>query len=369
MPLFLQSLLNLAIEIQQIPAPTFQEQPRAELVRSRFLSEGLSDVEMAVPGNVYACLRASRPQRPPLVVTAHLDTVFPLETDLTVRRKDGKIYGPGLGDNALGVAGLFGLLWALRKENITLPFDLWLVATVGEEGLGDLRGMKAAVERFGREVLAYLVLEGMALGHIYHRALGVRRYRITARTAGGHSWADYGKPSAIHELAKLIVALERLPMPAGGRSTLNVGTIRGGASVNTIAAEASLELDLRSERRETLDALVQQVEKLCRQAERPGVTIECQQVGARPAGEIPASHPLVHSAVQCLEEQGLEARLTIGSTDANVPISLGIPAICLGLTTGGGAHTVHEHIYTAPLEQGMRQLLCLVRRLANGTSA
>ncbi|MDW8227034.1 MAG: M20/M25/M40 family metallo-hydrolase [Anaerolineales bacterium] len=362
--MLLKSILDLAIEIQQIPAPTFHEERRAEFVHARFLAEGLADTEIASPGNVYACLRSPHPVRPPLVVTAHLDTVFPFETDLSVRNEGSEIHAPGIGDNALGVAALFGLIWALKEEAITLSFDLWLVATVGEEGLGDLRGMKAVVERFGANILAYLVLEGLSLGQIHHRALGVRRYRVTARTAGGHSWSDYGKPSAIHELAELIVAFNRLPLPKQARSTLNVGTIHGGISVNTIAAEASLELDLRSERAETLDLLARQVERICQQANRPGVLIEYNLIGKRPAGEIPALHPLVQIAKECLQAEGLEPRLVVGSTDANIPLSRGLPALCLGLTTGGGAHTVHEYIRTAPLEHGMRQLLHLIRRLA-----
>ena len=130
----------------------------------------------------------------PLIVTAHLDTVFPHGYDLRVTREPELIHGPGLGDNSLGVAALFGLLWMLRERRLQLGGDVWFVANVCEEGLGDLRGMKAVVERFGADVRAYLVLEGLALGHVYHRAVGVKRYRVTARTSGGHSWSDYGKP-------------------------------------------------------------------------------------------------------------------------------------------------------------------------------
>jgi tripeptide aminopeptidase len=161
-----------------------------------------------------------------------------------------------LGDNSLGVAALFGLVWALRERKIELEGDVWFVANVGEEGLGDLRGMKAIVDRFGADVLAYLVLEGMALGHVYHRAVGVKRYRVKARTKGGHSWSDYGQPSAVHELAKLVVQLTALDLPKEPRTTMNVGKISGGTSVNVIAAEAFMDLDLRSEGQEALAELV-----------------------------------------------------------------------------------------------------------------
>ncbi len=173
--------------------------------------------------------------------------------------------------------------------------DIWFVANVCEEGLGDLRGMKAVVDRFGGDVHAYLVLEGLALGHVYHRAVGVKRYRVTARTSGGHSWSDYGQPSAVHELAKLVVELASLSLPTHPRTTMNVGRISGGTSVNVIASEATLDLDLRSEGQEALTALVSAVERLIQKANRAGVTVEAQVIGQRPAGEIAASHPLVNA--------------------------------------------------------------------------
>jgi tripeptide aminopeptidase len=365
-----EKLLDLAIAIQQIPAPTFAEQPRAVFVRRRFLEEGLSDVQMDELGNVYARL-PGRGLALPIIVTAHMDTVFPAGTDLSLKREAEKISGPGIGDNSLGVAGLFGLLWGLSGgggglAQSSLPGDLWLVANVCEEGLGDLRGMNAVVERFGQNALAYIILEGMSLGQIYHRGLGVRRYRITVHTAGGHSWVDFGRPSAIHELAELIVAIKSLPLPDRPRTTLNVGLISGGTSINTIAAEAFLELDLRSEASYTLDNLVSQVETLVRAAEQttPGIRISSELIGNRPEGEIDASHPLVRLAMQSLEEQGLTPHLNIGSTDANVPLSHHLPAICIGITIGGGAHTKEEYILTHPITQGLAQLVAVVEKLS-----
>jgi acetylornithine deacetylase/succinyl-diaminopimelate desuccinylase-like protein len=363
-------LLNLAIAIQQIPAPTFHEAARAEFVRLRFTDEGLADVEMDSAGNVYARLAGSGPRPEPaegsgevLIVSAHLDTVFPSNVDLQVEREPDRILAPGIGDNSLGVAALFGLLWALRERNLTLPGDLWLVANVGEEGLGDLRGMKSLVGRFGSGPLAYIVLEGMAFGHIYHRGLGVCRYRITIRTSGGHSWIDYGQPSAIHELTALSTRIAALEPPSMPRTTLNIGVISGGFSVNTIAAEAMLELDLRSESAETLEALAGQVLQLVHAAQKPGVTVEAEIIGQRPSGELPVEHPLVRLAQDCLRLAGVEPHLNTGSTDANLPLSRGIPSVTIGLTTGGRAHTVHEYINLAPLEKGMDQVIRLVSRV------
>lgn len=355
-------VIELAIQIQQIPAPTFQEKKRAEFVQGLFLTEGLKDVCIDQTGNVFARLMG-KGQGKPLIVSAHLDTVFPGETDLRVTRGTELIHGPGLGDNSLGVAALFGLIWSLRERNIQPRGDIWFVANIGEEGLGDLRGMKAVVDRFAGDVHAYLVLEGLALGHVYHRAVGVKRYRVTARTPGGHSWSDYGQPSAVHELAKLAVALASLELPNHPRTTLNVGRISGGTSVNVIASEASLDLDLRSEGQESLATLISIAEKLIHKANRSGVSVEAQVIGQRPAGEISVSHPLVILAKDCLRAQGLEPGLISGSTDANVPLSKGYPAIVLGVTTGGSAHTIHEYINSPPIAQGLEQLVSFVSRV------
>jgi di/tripeptidase len=192
--------------------------------------------------------------------------------------------------------------------------------------------------------------------------LGVRRYRITVRAPGGHSWIDYGQPSAIHELTALSTRITALEIPRLPRTSLNIGIISGGSSVNTIAAEARLELDLRSEEASALEALARQVEQIVQAAKQPGVSVELEVIGQRPSGEIPAAHPLVALAQDVLHSVGIEPRLNIGSTDANLPLSRGLPAVTIGLTTGGKAHTVHEFINLAPLERGLEQLVRLVSR-------
>ncbi len=358
----LQRLLDLAVQIQQIPSPTFEESQRAEFVRARFVEEGLADVERDELNNVYARLPGTG-NGAPLIVSAHLDTVFPAATSLEVRKEADRIFGPGIGDNSLGVAALFGLLWELRERNIQLDGDLWLTANVGEEGLGDLRGMRAVVNRFGESVKAYLVIEGLALGHVYHRAIGVRRYHITVQTAGGHSWSDYGQPSAVHEAARLVTQLSNLHLPIAPRTTLNVGVIGGGTSVNTLAAEAWLDLDLRSEESHALTVLTEQVEKLIASVNRDGISAEAKVTSQRPSGEIAADHPLIQLAMDCVREQGLDVTLTSGSTDANIPFSRGLPALVLGVTTGGGAHTKHEFINTRFVNQGLEQLVNFVSRV------
>ncbi len=356
-------ILEMAVAIQQIPAPTFAESQRAVFVCQQFSQAGLSDVSVDEVGNVYGRIPGQGRARP-VVVSAHTDTVFPAGTDLSVRREANMIHGPGIGDNSLGVAGLFGLLWELEanRQSGRLPGDTWLVANVCEEGLGDLRGMCSVVERFNDEPLAYIILEGMALGQIYHQGLGVQRYRINIRTQGGHSWVDYGRPSAIHELAALVTRLTALALPGRPRTSLNVGVIQGGTSINTIAAEAWLELDLRSEGSRALSELTARVEGLVQAANRPNVEATCEVIGLRPAGKLAINHPLVQLACQCLEAQGLRPNLGIGSTDANIPLSRGLPAVCIGLTNGSGAHTVKEFIFTEPLAKGLAQAVALVEK-------
>ncbi|MCK4725718.1 MAG: M20/M25/M40 family metallo-hydrolase, partial [Anaerolineales bacterium] len=224
-----ERVIDLAIQVQQIPAPTFDEGRRAEFIYSCFIQENLADVEIDALGNVLGRLPGTG-SAPPIIVSAHLDTVFPLETDLRVEQFPDRVTGPGIGDNSVGLSGLLGLLWGLNDRDLELTSDLWLVANVGEEGLGNLRGMQEVVNRFTDLPQAYIILEGMALGQVYHRGLGVNRYRINVKTAGGHSWVDYGKPSAVHELAAIITQLLEIPVSESPRTTMNVGVISGGTT-------------------------------------------------------------------------------------------------------------------------------------------
>lgn len=356
-------MIDLGIKIQQIPAPTFFESERAQFVLNQFQKEKDITCEMDPVGNVLVCLKGGNKNSSPIIVSAHMDTVFPLDTNLRVTHENDRIFGAGIGDNSLGVSGLFGLLWLLSKRKIQLKSDLWLAANVGEEGLGNLKGMNSIVEHFGEQPKAYIILEGMALGHIYNRALGVRRYRVTINTSGGHSWTDYGQPSAVHELAGLASKLTSLTMPPKYRTTLNVGKISGGTSVNTIAAEANFELDLRSENQDALETIVNKVEEITSSVSRTGVDIRLDLIGQRPVGEISNTHPLVLAAQACLVNQGIKPILNIGSTDANLPLSRGYPAVTIGLSSGGSGHTVHEYIYTEPIKKGLEQLISLVQMI------
>jgi tripeptide aminopeptidase len=370
-PNLIKKILDLAVHIQQIASPTSGEKQRAGFIYDRFRNQGAKDIRIDEHGNVYTRIKGAG-KKPPLIVSAHLDTVFPMGTDLKVIKTEGKITGPGIGDNALGLAALFGLYWYFlgyggeNGNTSNLAGDIWLVANVCEEGLGDLKGMKAVVDHFGEKIQAYLVLEGMSLGHIYTRGLGVRRYRVSVHTGGGHSWADYGCPSAIHEIAELITKFTHLSVPSEPRCSMNVGVIHGGTSVNTIAADADLELDLRSENPQELEKLICQVETLVNEAGTKAggsVRVHADVIGDRPPGEISPDHALVKTAVNCFLQKGIDVVLDVGSTDANVPLSRGYPALCIGLTNGGGAHTLEEYIETAPLSRGFSILVNLIESI------
>jgi acetylornithine deacetylase/succinyl-diaminopimelate desuccinylase-like protein len=362
-PEFATRVIDLACTIQAIPAPTFHEAPRANYFLEEFRKLGLQDVELDSTGNVLARLPGSSSHiTRPVVISAHMDTVHPLDTPLGVRRFEDRIIGPGIGDNALGLAAILGLAQLFMERHIALPGDLWLAANVGEEGLGDLRGIQAIVNRFGGGPLAYLVIEGMGLGTVLNRGLGVERYRITVQTPGGHSWVDHGQPSAIHQLCGLVTRLTSISLPQQPCTTLNVGMIQGGTSINTIAAQAWLELDLRSEDSSALANLVKEVRRSVEAVEQPNVRIKMDRIGKRLAGLLPHTHPLAMLAQEVLSDLRIEAHLDIASTDANLPLSRGYPSICVGITHGNHAHSAEEYILTAPVIQGMAQIYLLISR-------
>lgn len=360
------AVIETAIAIQQIPAPTFHEGRRAAFVHEQFARIGLTDRAIDEIGNVYGRI-VGKTRAPGLLIAAHLDTVFAESTDLAVRREGQRVYGPGLGDNSLGVGGLLHLAAALGDHAIVPGRDIWFVANVGEEGLGDLRGMRAALARLQGQIGTAIALEGTGHDRIVHEAIGVRRYRIMARAAGGHSWQNFGAPSAVHTLVRLADRLTRLDLP-NARSSYNIGVIEGGSSVNAIAERASLLLDLRSVEPEALAGLVRQVEKIIAGARlgSPDVRIDADVVGDRPAGRIGRDHPLVQLATAAYTAAGAHVSYGVGSTDANVPLSQGIPAICVGVADGANAHRLDEYIDISRVGNGMRALLWLVLAATNG---
>ncbi|GAB4552510.1 MAG: M20/M25/M40 family metallo-hydrolase [Anaerolineae bacterium] len=368
----LAGVLDEALTIQQIPSPTFDECRRAEYVLSRFKQIPRLDpksIRLDDLYNVYACLpgTAANGNRRSLLISAHTDTVFDRHTPLQAVRHNGVISAPGIGDNSLGVAALitaaevFGASHAPR-----LPADLWFVANSREEGMGDLGGIKAVYAALADNLTSAIVLEGMALGHVYIGGIAVRRYRITCRTAGGHSWLHFGRPSAIHHLMRLGAQLASVQPSHSPRTTYNIGVVEGGQSVNTIAASASFLLDLRSETREGLALLEGTVHNLITMNTSDDVRFEVQVVGDRPSGRLPRTHPLAQLAQDTLQYLGITPVFESGSTDANVLLAAGLPTITIGITRGGNAHRTDEYIEAGPIQDGLWQLILLIAGVAQG---
>jgi acetylornithine deacetylase/succinyl-diaminopimelate desuccinylase-like protein len=300
-------LLELCIEIQQIPAPTGEEAARTAWVAEKMAALGLQQiVHDRANNNVYGCW-PGKTRKPGVLITAHTDTVFGFDTALTVRHdlQQARVYGPGIGDNSLGVAALLELL-AATVELPAPPVDIWFAANSQEEGLGDLRGMRAVVDDLGDQIGACVVLEGMGLGRVVHRALGSRRYRISVSAPGGHSWSDFGSASALHVIAELATELTKLDAPETPRTSFNIGRLDGGTSVNTIAQHAWLELDLRSEDQASLAKIVADVLEIVQRFQTAkwqhrGVQVVAEVIGDRPSGGIAEDHPLVMLATAALQ--------------------------------------------------------------------
>jgi tripeptide aminopeptidase len=359
MPEIIQYVIDQSIAIQQIPAPTFHEEARANYVKNQFQMLKLSEVSMDDVRNVYGLLPGKQRELPAMMVSAHTDTVFPSETNLQLRYEEDLIYGPGLGDNSIGVGGMLGLLAALQRWRIQLDRDVWFVATTGEEGLGDLGGMKTAFSRLAGRLGCVINLEGLAFGHVYHAGIAVRRLHITAKTGGGHSWLHFGHPSATHAIVALGAKILSIQPPQTPRTTYNIGQLEGGQGINVIASEAGLWLDMRSESYPALRDLEKQVRAHIEALTTPDLSFDIEIVGDRPAAILSPEHALVRSTLSVLSLLGVQGILENGSTDANIPLAAGCPAVTIGITRGGNAHRTDEYIECQPIELGLRQLILL----------
>jgi len=358
----LVDILASAVLIQQIPAPTFRELVRANHILSRFGACGLIDTGIDSLYNVYGRLPGKDPTAPALLLSAHSDTVFPEGTDLALRHENGsRIAGPGIGDNSLGVAAMVAMADIMRQFRVETRRDVWFLANSREEGLGDLGGIRAFYDQFGSQLGLAIVIEGLLLGRVYHRGVAVRRLHVTCHAEGGHSWQQFGQPSAIHHLLLLGARLVQIRPPEKPRTTYNIGIISGGHSVNSLATQASFYMDLRSEDPETLRELENTVREIIatESDQIEGLRVTIDVVGDRPAGVISLDHELVRGAAAALRAVDLECQYQTGSTDANLLLARGLPAIAIGLTTGGNAHRLDEYINTEPLIKGMRQLILL----------
>jgi tripeptide aminopeptidase len=363
-------VLELTALISAVPSPTGEETAKSLLVERLFTTAGLVTERDAI-GDVVALIPGDQPSRAGtsrLVVAAHIDTVFPIDTPLEVKRSAGRLTGPGVGDNSVAVAAAIKLADLLRIAGEVPAVDVLLTGNVGEEGLGNLRGIREVLASRS-DVGAVIALEGHNLGRVTHVAVGSRRFRISVKGPGGHSWGDFGRPNAIHGLSKLIAELDAIPLPRSPKTTLNIGMISGGVSVNTIAPEASCLLDLRSIDESALRRLSERVTRLVDRSNRADATeYTAESIGERPAGVVAVDSPIVQIAANTLAALGLEPSFDASSTDANVPIAAGIPAVCVGLTTGGNVHRTDEYIDLEPVSMGVTQLALLTIALAESLS-
>ncbi len=337
-----EAVAELTQRICEVPAPTGNERERAQLVASLWQERGYTP-EIDAVGNVYV-RRGKREQKPVLMLLAHTDTVFPQTTPISVVRQGDILRGPGIGDNSVNVAAMIGALDILDELGQATAVDIIAVADVGEEGLGNLLGARTAVERYREQLGAVIAIDG-SLGKITHGAVGSKRWRITVRGPGGHSYGAFGTPSAIHGLGRIIAAIAELPVPQQPKTTFNVGIIEGGTSVNTIAAHASALLDIRSTDITALNRVADEVRTIVTQRAGAGLTTEIEVLGERPAGERSQSDPLVQLAATAITWLGIEPAYGASSTDANIPISLNIPAVCIGITQVERMHTLEEFLY------------------------
>src|SRR3954469_2866360 len=255
-------VVEQGIAIQQIPAPTFSEKVRAEYVANQFKQFGLQQIKIDELYNVTGLMQGKQPQQSGIIVSAHTDTVFSAEADLAIRKDKDLIYGPGLGDNSVGVSGMLGLIAILQKLNLQPTSDIWFVANTREEGLGDLGGMKAVFQQLHQHIQYVINLEGMAYGHVYHAGIAVRRLHIKAQGEGGHSWLNFGRTSAIHGIMELGAQITHLRPSESPRTTFNIGIIEGGQSINTIAAQAGLVVDVVREETPALTRFGREVRKI-----------------------------------------------------------------------------------------------------------
>ena len=363
-----------------IPGPPFGEQARSEWMAARFTEAGLSEVHTDAIGNVFGWLPAAKlpPESsgPVVVLSAHLDTVFPAETPLHPVVDGDRLEAPGACDNGAGVVGMLAIAHALVQAKVELPAPLLFLGNVGEEGEGDLRGVRHVYKQtaLAGRIAAHIVLDGAGADSVVSQALGSRRFQVTIIGPGGHSFTDAGTPNPIAALASALAVLTQTPLPKEPRTTLNLGTIQGGTSVNSIPESAQSSIDFRSTSAEQLIRLEVALHRAAEDAveqcnarakagaarDRGQLTFTIRKIGDRPAAGLPGDSPLLDALRAVDRHLGLRTDLRLGSTDANIPLSLGVPALSMGAGgDGGSAHTQAEWYSAKDREAGLRRVLLL----------
>jgi acetylornithine deacetylase/succinyl-diaminopimelate desuccinylase-like protein len=361
--------------LTEIPAPPFQEGQRAAAVKALLSASGLN-VQIDAAGNVIGELPGLH-EKEVVALSAHLDTVFPAGTDVKVRRDGSRMLAPGISDNGTGLAALLAIARAVHEAQIKPLRSILFVANVGEEGEGNLRGMRALVDSYRDRLKAVIVLDGAGTDHVTTIALASRRLEVVINGPGGHSWSDFGMPNPINALVRGSVRFINTKVPTSPRTTFNLGQIEGGTSVNSIPYEAHLKVDVRSESedeltrlesalRECMAAGVRDEMESSRDRSRGKLEWKVEVIGSRPGGELAADSPLLAALRAADAIVGNESRIERSSTDANIPLALGIDAISIGAGgNGGGAHSLQEWYDPAGREMGLKRALLTLLGVAD----
>jgi len=368
-------LEGIQLEVTSIPAPPWGESARSHWLASRFAELGLAEVHRDELGNVFGILPGSDAAAPFIAMSAHIDTVFPRDTPISVRRDAGKLYGPGVSDNSSGITALLAIAGAMQAVPVGNVAPVLFIGNVGEEGEGDLRGMRHIYQqpRWSATIASLIVIDGAGTDTIIAEGLGSRRYEVTVRGHGGHSWSDFGVANPIVALARVIDRFTRTPVPVSPKTTFNIGIITGGTSVNSIPESAIMRVDTRSASIDELDRLERAlheavdhvIPEITGRKKQELLTAEVRVIGNRPAADLPADSPLLRMVRAVDAELGNAARVQRASTDANVPLSLGRQAIAIGSGgSGGGAHTIHEWYDPAGRDVGLKRILLLTLALS-----
>ena len=344
---------QLLVDLAQIPAPSNQEERRAEFCLNWLRSKGAENAYIDEALNVVYPIGDTGANEL-MVFMAHSDVVFPDTAPLPLKIENGRIYCPGVGDDTANAVALLTVAGYLAERKISPKnCGVLLVINSGEEGLGNLKGSRKIMEDFGSRVKEFITFDGNA-NVVVVKAVGSRRYRVTVTTEGGHSYAKFGAPNAIAQLSQLIARLYAVQVPDIGRTTYNVGTISGGTSVNTIAQNAEMLFEFRSTEREGLSIMQRTFERIVEEFRSNGVEISVEVVGDRPCGlDVDNSRLAGRAAEAVRAHYGFEPQYGCGSTDCNIPLSLGVPAVCVGCVVGKGAHTREEFVYIDSLQPGI----------------
>lgn len=380
-----RQIMRWQTDLVRVPAPPFAEGPRAEWLCARFTDLGLIDVHTDSVGNALGIRKSVAPSEYSVLISAHIDTVFPAGTPIKLKIRNTRLEAPGACDNGAGVACLLALAAALQHAELSPACDIIFCGNVGEEGEGNLRGIRHLYEQsdFAACIAAHLVIDGAGHEVAVTEALGSRRYQVTLNGPGGHSWANAGHPNPIVVLSQAIARLSTVDLSQSPRTTMNVGSIEGGTAVNVIPSSVSARFDFRSTSLEQLIRLEVELHRAVEDAviaanqaapdaTLTGTALTCtiNSIGARPAGAL-SEDALLYQLLRAVDRHlNIATQTRIASTDANIPLSLGIPAVSIGAGgAGGGIHTLNEWYDAKDRESGLRRVLLLMLAAAESAAA